>query len=67
MTAAFPDVKEGDRLTGRHDAKEGARFWLNGKPVGAGFDADFSRRFFGIWLSPQTSEPALRKKILGLP
>ncbi len=67
MTAAFPDVNEGDRLTGRHDPVDGARFWLNGKPVGGSFDADFSRRFFGIWLSPQTSEASLRKKLLGLP
>ncbi len=67
MSTAFPDVNEGDRLTGRHDPQEGARFWLNGKPVGDAFDANFSRRFFGIWLSPQTSEPALRQKLLGLP
>ena len=28
-------------------------------------DADFTRRFFGIWLSPQTSEPKLRQSLLG--
>lgn len=65
MTAAFPDVKEGDRLTGRHDPHQGASFWFNGQPRPGVADPLFSRRFFGIWLSPQTSEPALREQLLG--
>ena len=28
-------------------------------------DAEFARLFFGIWLSPRTSEPALREALLG--
>lgn len=66
MEAAFPDVKEGDRLSGRHDPAVGAAFWVNGKPSRSVADPLFSRLFFGIWLAPQTSEPALRKKLLGL-
>lgn len=66
MAAAFPDVKEGDRLTGRHDPQQGARFWFNGQPRPGVSDPVFSRRFFGIWLSEQTSEPALREQLLGL-
>ena len=66
MSDAFPDVSEGDRLTGRHDPQRGARFWFNGEPRGSVDDAAFSRRFFGIWLSPQTSEPGLRGRLLGL-
>lgn len=66
MREAFPDVVDGDRLAGLHDPAEGARFWFNGTAVGPRFDAAFSRRFFGIWLAPQTSEPALRRQLLGL-
>ena len=66
MSEAFPDVNEGDRLTGRHDPQQGASFWFNGQPRPGLADPVFSRRFFGIWLSPQTSEPRLREQLLGL-
>ena len=65
MTQTFPDVNKGDRLTGLHRPGEAAAFFLNGKPRGEIRDADFARRFFGIWLSPQTSEPKLRTGLLG--
>lgn len=64
--AAFPDVNDGDRLTGLHEPGVGAQFWLNGSPRGRVADALFSERFFGIWLAPQSSEPGLRGKLLGL-
>ena len=32
--------------------------------VGEVADAEFSRLFFGIWLSPQTSEPGLRQALI---
>lgn len=67
MSTAFPDVVPGDRLSGRHDPQDGARFWCNGMPRGPVFDAAFSRRFFGIWLAPQTSAPDVRAQLLGLP
>lgn len=65
MKALFPDVKEGDRLTGVHTPGQGARFFLNGAAHGTPQDTTFSRVFFGIWLSPKTSEPALRSALLG--
>ena len=45
---------------------QGAQFWFNGASRGRVADPLFSERFFGIWLSPQTSEPGLRGKLLGL-
>jgi hypothetical protein len=68
MKTLFPDVRDGDRLTGRHDPQQGASFWFQGQPRRAAIelDAEFSRLFFGIWLHPQTSEPALRAQLLGL-
>ncbi len=66
MREAFPDVSDGDRLTGRHEPGEGARFWFNGQARALIDDPLFSRRFFGIWLAPESSEPQLREQLLGL-
>jgi len=65
MTRIFPDVRAGDRITGVHRPGAGARFFVNGRLQGDLADADFARLFFGIWLSPRTSEPALRAALLG--
>jgi Chalcone isomerase-like len=61
----IPDVAKGDRITGVFRPGESARFFLNGKALGEVREAEFARRFFGIWLSPQTSEPKLRLALLG--
>ena len=63
MRSVFPDVRKGDRLTGIHRSGEGARFHLNGQAAGTIPDADFSRRFFGIWLSAHTSDSRLRDAV----
>jgi hypothetical protein len=65
MTRIFPDVQAGDRLTGLQLPSGKTRFYLNGQSRGEVQDADFTRRFFGIWLSSQTSEPALRERLFG--
>ena len=52
---------------GGHRPGEAARFYFNGKLRGEVREADFARRVFGIWLSPQTSEPKLRLALLGGP
>jgi hypothetical protein len=67
MRRIFPDVLAGDRLTGVQWPGEGARFFLNGRPRGELADAEFTRLFFGIWLSPRSSEPDLRRQLLGGP
>jgi hypothetical protein len=65
MQRIFPDVQAGDRISGQHLPGIGARFWLNGQLLGHVDDADFARLFFGIWLSPSTSEPDMRLSLLG--
>ena len=65
MKKMFPDVREGDRITGLNLPGQGARFFLNGTLRGEVRDTEFARLFFGIWLSPRTSEPALRESLLG--
>lgn len=64
LQAALPDVKSGDRLMGIHQPGVGATFKMGGRVVGEVPDGEFSRLFFGIWLSPQTSEPGLRQELL---
>ncbi|WP_457418620.1 chalcone isomerase family protein [Roseateles sp. P5_E7] len=64
MQAAFPDVKAGDRISGSHEPGVAVQFFVNGQPRRRVADATFARLFLGIWLSPQTSEPALREQLL---
>jgi hypothetical protein len=66
MKRLFPDVNAGDRITGVHLPGEAALFFVNGRAVGEVRDARFAQLFFGIWLSPRTSEPALRSQLLGI-
>jgi hypothetical protein len=65
MKQAFPDVKAGDRITGVHRPGVGAAFFVNGRASGEVRDAQFAQLFFGVWLSPRTSQPALRAALLG--
>lgn len=67
MQALFPDVGPGDRLTGEHLPGSGARFWFNGRLLGEVHDAQFAQHFFGIWLSPDTSEPQARCALAACP
>jgi hypothetical protein len=67
LQALIPDVHAGDRLTGVLEPDAGMRLYFNGERRGAVADAQFARRFFGIWLAPHTSEPALRAALLGAP
>ena len=64
MLRVIPDVRKGDRVLGVHQPGVGAAFWVNGKNTGEVQDAEFARLFFGIWLSPNTSEPKLREALL---
>lgn len=64
MKRAFPDVTDGDRIVGVHRPGEGARFFFNGRVLDEIRDPAFARSFFSIWLSPRTSEPALRAALL---
>ncbi|MBG6076786.1 chalcone isomerase family protein [Polaromonas sp. CG_9.11] len=64
LLRVIPDVRKGDRITAVHRPGQGAAFWVNGRASGEVLDTDFARRFFGIWLSPDTSEPRMREALL---
>ena len=64
LAAVLPDVQPGERLTGLYQPGLGMRLWRGQQALGAIDDAELARRFFGIWLSPRTSEPGLRSALL---
>ena len=64
MQRVIPDIKKGDRVTGIHRPGIGAQLLVNGKSSGEIRDVEFARLFFGIWLSPKTSEPKVRAALL---
>jgi hypothetical protein len=64
MSRIFPDVREGDRLTGVLDPGKGVRFFHNDRPLGAIDDPAFARAFFSIWLDERTQAPSLRQSLV---
>ncbi len=65
MARIFPDIRQGDTLIGVSVPGKEARFYARDKLIAVIVDPEFSRAFFDIWLSTKTSEPGLRKKLLG--
>lgn len=66
MRSLFPNVKEGENITGALDEKKSTHFYYQGKFLGSIDDVNFSKAFFDIWLHENTSEPKMRKKLLGI-
>lgn len=67
LAAVLPDVQPGDRLTGVYQPGRGLSLWRGDQALGSIEEAELARRFMGIWLSPQTSEPGLRSALLARP
>lgn len=65
MAGLFPDVDSGQRLAGVHLPGQGARFYLDGRPLGRIDDPEFGAAFFAIWLDARTPAPDLRASLLG--
>lgn len=65
MLRIFPDVQENTNLTGILTSSGSAVFYMDGKNIGEIKDPGFGKAFFDIWLSPKTSAPKLRQKLLG--
>jgi Chalcone isomerase-like len=64
MTAAFPDVKKGDRLIGVARPGVEARFYSAQGFLASITDPAFVDAFFGIWLNTATSAPKARAELL---
>jgi hypothetical protein len=60
----WPDIKAGDSLTLYRNDRASV-FYFNDKKVGEINDKTFGKLFLDIWLSSNTSEPELRKSLIG--
>lgn len=65
MRNIFPDVVEGDIITGVYTKSGETVFYRQDQEIGRIKDVEFSHHFFNIWLSENTSSPDLRRKLLG--
>lgn len=61
----WPNIKEKDTLTLVTSTQGQSFFYFNGKKIGSIEDTEFANDFLAIWLSENTSEPKLRKQLLG--
>lgn len=59
------DIKKGDSLTLKIHANGTSSFYGNGEKLGDIDDPEFGSSFVAIWLSPNTSAPKLRQKLIG--
>ncbi|MES2728976.1 MAG: chalcone isomerase family protein [Pseudomonadota bacterium] len=66
MKKIFPNVKNGSVISAVFIPGQKTTFYNDKQPIGVIKGAEFTQRFFDIWLSEKTSEPYLRKQLLGL-
>lgn len=67
LRRVFPDVKDGDSITGVHYPGRSAAFYHRGRATGEVADAEFARLFFALWLDPRSRSPSLRSTLLKRP
>jgi hypothetical protein len=58
LTACFPNIARGDRITGVSTGPNTARFYYNGAQLCDVTWPNFSRHFFGIWLAGRDGRAA---------
>ena len=64
LKTLWPDIKAGDQLM-MVTSENQSEFIYNGQSIGAIEDKQFGHLFIDIWLSPKTSQPKLRQRLLG--
>jgi hypothetical protein len=68
LTTILPDVKQGSSLIGVYTPSiKQTKFFNNEQVLLGSIDGeDFANHFFGIWIGEDSSEPQLRKSLLGI-
>ena len=66
LAKIWPDVAPGDVLTLLVTQDSVSHFYFDDELIGVIDDPRFGNAFLSIWLSENTSEPRLRKQLLGL-
>jgi hypothetical protein len=64
--AFFAPASSGDEMSMLYQPGQPVRFFKNGALTGEVSEPGFAQDFFGVWLSPNTSDPDLRKSLLNL-
>jgi len=62
----WPDVKQGDSITTLVTSERMTRFYFNDELLAVLEDPGFGAALLSIWLHPDSSEPGLREKLLGI-
>ena len=65
LAKLWPSVHAGDVITAINIPGKKTLFYYNGKMTGSIDDPAFNKPFFDVWLSPKTSEPEARERLLG--
>ena len=65
MIKIFPDVNSDTSLVGVYTASKETVFLNNNREIGRIADPEFGKYFFDIWLGPKSSQPKLRRQLLG--
>jgi hypothetical protein len=65
LESIWPTVIKDDVLTLSVNLEGSSSFYYNGKLRGRIADPKFGKNFTAIWLSPETRESKLRKKLIG--
>ncbi len=66
LEAIFPNVKKGDTLSALFTPNKGIQFFHNGTALTRLDNPELALAFMGIWLDPKTSEPEMRRELIGL-
>ena len=66
LSKLWPDVSESDTISLEIREDNRSVFYRNGELLGSLDDPEFGQYFLDIWLSPDTTRPQLRERLLGL-
>ena len=65
LTAIWPSVKPGDSITTLVTVSKQTQFYYNKELIKTIKDPEFGVALLSIWLHPNTSQPELRRKLIG--
>jgi hypothetical protein len=60
----MPNVRAGESITAIYSPDQGMQLLHQDRLLGELRDAEFARRFLGIWLATETSQRQLRQNLL---
>ena len=66
LSQIWPNIKSNDNLIFYVDKNNQGIFYYNQRLIGSVSDKELSTAFLAIWLSHKTSQPKLRRQLLGI-